>query len=182
MKDINQRINGYYIPTYMEEILTHNYCPHFLRMSMVREDDVYRFSYQTDRFRRLDVGRLSTYDKLKLLRSLIILNERNRDWFISAENYLIEPELVYCLSNSVDEGCVRLLFYPDNRRLSFENKIVTFAEKLKDTKEHDESELIDRFKGVAESGDWNRTRLFLDKNILRMESGIRNKSQRTTAC
>lgn len=172
MKEIKQAINGYRIPLYMEEILTHNYCPNFLRMSMVREDNDYHFSYQTERYKRLDISKLDTYSKLVLLRSIINLNEKNEDWLIKAENYLIEPELIYSINNCVDDGSVRLLFYPDSKRMSFNNKIILFAEKIINRKEHSEAELIEKFRTVAEQGDWNRTRLFLDKHILRMQAGM----------
>lgn len=170
MKDVRQEISEYKIPTYIEDILTHNYCPNFLRMSMVRENDDYVFNYQTERYTRLDANALNTLDKLVLIRSVISLNENNEDWLIKAENYLLEPELVYCVNNNVREGCIRLLFYPDFNRMSFKKKIILFADKLKDRKNRIESELIESFIEIAETCDWNRTRLFLDKNILRIQT------------
>ena len=170
MKNMKQEINGYHMPTYMEDILTHNYCPNFLRMSMVKERNDYVFSYQTGRYRKLDTDRLDTYLKLVLLRTVITLNERNADWLIKSENYLLEPELVYSLNNNVEDGCVRLLFYPDVQKQSLERKIVRFADTICNRNDSAERELIDKFKEVAEKADWNRTRLFLDKNIMRLQA------------
>lgn len=170
MKEIQQAVRGYRIPLYMEEILTHNYCPHFLRMSMVREKDQYKFCYSADRYNRLNTEILNTYQKLVLLRTIMNLNERNMDWLIGPENYLIEPELIYSLNNCVDDGCVRLLFYPDLNRISFDNKLVHLSERIRNNKDSMESDIFDRFRAIAETGDRNRTRLFLDKHILRMEA------------
>ena len=176
MKEVRQTINECRLPIYIEDILTHNYCPNFLRMSMVRENDDYIFSYQTERFEKLDIGKLSTYEKIVLLRTIISLNDENEDWLVKAENYLLEPELVYSLHNHVEEGCVRLLFYPDFKRMTFQKKIILFADKIKNKRNKFESDLIDSFKSMCEMSDWNRTRLFLDKNIMRMRNRSEYKS------
>lgn len=176
MKEIRHEINDCNLPTYIEDILTNNYCPGFLRMSMVRENNDYVFNYQTDRFNRLDISKLTTYDKMVLLRTIISLNDRNEDWLIAGDNYLIEPELIYSLNNSVEDGCVRLLFYPDFKRMTFQKKIIIFAERIKNKRNKPEVDLIDSFKNICESSDWNRTRQYLDKNILRMRSRNEYKS------
>ena len=170
MKSVRQEANECHIPRYMQDILTNNYCPNFLRMSMVRERDDYLFRYQTDRYRKLDITKLDTYQKMVLLKSLISLNDRNEDWLIQAENYLIEPDLVYSVDNKVGEKEIRLLFYPDYKQRSFANKIVRFAEKIINLHDEQETDLISQFENFAKSGDWNRVKLFLDKNILRMET------------
>ena len=170
MKNVRQQANECYIPRYMQDILTNNYCPNFLRMSMVRECDDYLFRYQTDRYKKLDIGKLDTHQKMILLKSLISLKDRNEDWLIQAENYLIEPDLVYSVDNQVGEKEIRLLFYPDYKQRSFSNKIVKFAEKIINLRNEEERNLISQFENFAKRGDWNRTKLFLDKNILRMET------------
>lgn len=170
MKEVRQEISECKLPTYIEDILTHNYCPNFLRMSMVREDNDYIFNYQTERYSRINIDKLNTVDKLVLLKSVIAINDGNEDWLIQAENYLLEPELLYSTNNNVSEGAIRLLFYPDFKRMTFRKKIILFAEKIKNKKNRMEVELIDNFKIICERSDWNRTRLYLDKNILRMQS------------
>ena len=170
MKEVRQEISEYRLPTYIEDILTHNYCPNFLRMSMVRENNDYIFSYQTERYQKIDIGKLDTYEKLVLLRTIISLNDGNEDWLIKAENYLLEPELIYTLNNNVNEGCVRLLFYPDYKRMTFQKKIILLADKIKNRRNKFESDLIEQFKDTCEFSDWNRTRLFLDKNIMRIRN------------
>ena len=54
MERIRQELAGYRLPAYIEEILTQNYCPGFVRMSMVRESEHYNFSYKPGAFRKLD--------------------------------------------------------------------------------------------------------------------------------
>jgi len=170
MEGLRQGSMGPMIPLYMEEILINNYCPYFLKMNMVRENENYKFNYQTGRFRKVNFDNMDLYNKLILLRSLLILNERNSEWLIKAENYMIEPELIYCLNNCVDDGSVRMLFYPDNKRVSFEQKIIDFSEKIKNKNDSREMDVLNKFRDVAQTGDSNRTRLFLDKNILRLET------------
>lgn len=170
MNTYKQEINDYKLPDYMLEILSNNYCPNFLNMNMVKENNDYVFNYRTGRYKQLEINRLNTYFKLVLLKSIILLNERNESWLIRAENYLIEPELIYSINNNVDDGNVRILFYPDNNKLEFGEKISLFADKIKNRKDKNEIELLDRFKKIASVGDCNKTKIFLDKNILRLET------------
>lgn len=170
MEAIRHGLNGYRIPSYMEEILTHNYCPYFIRMSMVREGQSYRFAYRPGKLTRLNVRDLDTYGKLVLLRSLFTLNEAAEGYLISADNYLIEPELIYSESGSTTSDRIRLLFYPDVKRLRFRHKITQFTERIKEGAGREERELLDQFREIAEGGDLNRSKMFLDKNILRIES------------
>lgn len=169
MKNLKEAACECTIPTYIEDILIHNYCPNFLRMTMVREGSDYTFSYQTERYKRLEISRLDTYEKLVLLRTIITMRDGNEDWLIQDENYMLDPDLIYTLNNNVQEGCVRILFYPDYRKLSFQKKLLEFAEKIRNTRNKIEAEVFEKFKAVCELNDWNRTRMFLDKNILRMQ-------------
>lgn len=176
MNGVKQEMSGYRLPIYIEDILTNNYCPNFLRMSMLREDDRYVFNYSTDRYKKINIDSLDTYMKLVLLRSIVAINERNKEWLIKAENYLIEPELLYAIDNRVDENFMKLLFYPDFKKMKFEYKIIIFAEKIKNRNDKREVEVIDAFKSIAENGDINRLKIFLDKNITRIENRIANEA------
>ena len=137
---------------------------------MVKENNDYIFSYQTERYQILDVNRLTTLDKLVLLKSIIRINDYNEDWLIKAENYLLEPELIYTINNKVTDGNIRLLFYPDFNRATFKKKIVLFSDKIKNRKNKNECDIIEGFKTICENNDWNRTLLYLDKHILRMNN------------
>lgn len=171
MKMVHEEVDKCRLPLYIEDILSNNYCPSFLNMSMVRENENYIFNYRTGRYKRIDMSKLNTYFKLVLLRSIILLKERNENWLIRSENYLIEPELIYSLNNNVDDGNVRILFYPDYKKQPFDEKISMFADKIKNKKDRNEIELIDKFKSLAMLNDWNKMKIFLDKNILRIETG-----------
>lgn len=176
MQTIKHGMNGYRIPSYMEEILTHNYCPYFVRMSMIRDGQTYRFSYRPGTMSRLNIHGLDLYGRLVLLRSLITINEAAEGFLIPAENYLLEPELIYSYDGSTTVSKIKILFYPDVRRIRFPDKLMQFGERIKDGLGREEREVIRQFMETAESGDLNRTRLFLDKNILRIESRTLSKA------
>ncbi len=127
MQRINQDMTGYRMPAYVEEILTENYCKNFVRMSIIRDSGKYSFSYKPVGLSRLDPSTMTLYDKLLLIRNLISLSENTSDHLIEGESYLLEPELVYSKGCSVDMNSIRLLYYPDVKKLDFRYKIVLFA-------------------------------------------------------
>ena len=172
MERIRQEMAGYRMPAYVEEILTQNYCPGFMRMSIIRENDRYAFSYKTDSFSRLDASGMRLYDKLMLIRNLISMSENNSDHLINAENYLLEPELIYMRSGRVDLASLRLMYYPDVKRLDFRYKIVLFADRIMNKEIREEREMAERIRESAEPGDMNRIKMFLDKAILRIENSM----------
>ena len=170
MQRIRQDMSGYRIPSYVEEILTENYCGSFMRMTIVKERGAYSFSYKPDCFARLELSKMSMYDKLILIRNLISVSECASDHLIDPENYLIEPELVYAKGGRLDCGNLRLMFYPDVRKLDLRFKIVVFADRILNKEIREEREMAGHIREAAEPGDINRIKLFLDKNILRLES------------
>jgi hypothetical protein len=170
MEKIKQEMAGYRMPAYVEEILTQNYCPGFMRMSIIRENDRYDFRYRPDSFARLDTSGMKLYDKMLLIRNLINMSERNSDHLINAESYLIEPELVYARMGRVDPDNLRLMYYPDVKRLDFRYKIVIFADRIMNKDKKEERELAARLREAAEPGDINRIKMFLDKTLSRMEN------------
>ena len=172
MERIRQELAGHRLPAYVEEILTQNYCPGFMRMSMVREREHYSFSYKPGAFRKLDYVRLSLYEKMILIRSLITLCEKNKEHLISPESYLIEPELIYLRDNSVSADDVKLMFYPDIKALSFRYKLVLFADRILDKRIKEEKDAADLFRQASEQGDINRMKLMLEKQITRHENRI----------
>ena len=172
MQRINQNMTGYRMPAYVEEILTENYCKNFVRMSIVRDSGSYSFSYKPAGLSKLDPVNMSLYDKLLLLRNLISMSENTSDHLIGAESYLLEPELVYAKGGNVDLGSLKLLFYPDVKKLEFRYKIVLFAARIMNTSIREEREMAERIRSAAEPGDINRLKMFLDKTILRMENSM----------
>ena len=172
MQRINQNMTGYRMPAYVEEILTENYCKNFVRMSIVRESGNYSFSYKPAGFSRLDLSSMRLYDKLLLIRNLISMSENTSDHLIGADSYLLEPELVYAKGGNVDIDSLRLLFYPDVKKLEFRYKIVLFADRIMNKSLREEREMAERIRSAAEPGDINRLKMFLDKAILRMENNM----------
>ena len=172
MKRIRQDMTDYDMPSYVEEILTENYCKSFVRMSIVKESGNYSFSYKPAGLRRLDPQNMKLYDKLLLLRNLISMSENASDHLIGAENYLLEPELVYARGSSVDASSLKLLFYPDVKKLGFRYKIVLFADRILNKEIREEREMADRIRETSQSGDMNRLKMFLDKSMLRLENSM----------
>ena len=170
MQSINQEMAGYRIPAYVEEILTQNYCSNFMRMSILKKDGEYSFSYKPGNYSRVDAKGMKIYDKLLLIRNLIRMTENSADHLIAAETYLLEPELVYSRHGQLDADNLRLMYYPDVKKLDLRYKIVLFADRIMDREIREEREMTERLREAAEPGDINRIKLFLDKNILRLES------------
>jgi hypothetical protein len=170
MNKLRHGLSGYSMPAYVEEILTGNYCNVFVRMTIIKDGDSYRFTYRPGNLKRLDINSLDTYEKLLLLRSIITLSQRASSYLIRPESYLIEPELVYSSGNRVNSSSLRLIFYPDVTALRFENKLINFAERIRNSDIREERELMDQFRDLLEEGDLARASWFLDKNILRIEN------------
>lgn len=165
-------MTGYRMPAYIEEILTENYCKNFVRMSIIRDSGSYSFSYKPAGLTRLDPSAMALYEKLLLIRNLISLSENTSDHLIDGESYLLEPELVYAKGGKVDTDSLKLLYYPDVKKLDFRYKIVLFADRILNKNIREEREMAERIRSAAEPGDMNRLKMFLDKAVLRMENSM----------
>ena len=170
MDRIKQAMTGYRMPAYIEEILTQNYCDNFMRMSILRDKGSYSFSYKPGNLNKLDPDSMSLFDKLLLLRNLISMSESTEDHLIGSESYLLEPELVYARGRNVDIDSLRIMYYPDVKKLDFRYKIVLFADRIMNKTKKEEREMAERIREAAAPGDINRIKLFLDKAIIRLES------------
>ncbi len=168
-RTLRQGINNYYMPIYMRDILINNYCPCFLEMSIVKENDSYMFSYDTGFSERMDMNKLSTIDKLMLIRSILRLNHLSEEWLIRAEDYLLEPELLYSYNNSVYTDEVKLLFYPDFKSQEFNLKLALLIDKIKDKRNKRELEVMERLKDISNDGDM----VLLERTIEKMINRIR---------
>ena len=169
MQRIRQNMTGYKMPGYVEEILTRNYCRNFMNMSIIKDDETYSFSYKPGCYSRLDAKNMKLYDKLLLLRNIITMSENASDHLIKADSYLLEPELVYSRDGRVDADSLKLMYYPDIKGLQFRYKLVLFADRIFNVNIREEREMAEKLRETAEPGDINRIKIFLDKNILRLE-------------
>ena len=170
MDTIKHGLNGYRIPAYMEEILTRNYCPYFVRMTIVRDGQSYRFSYRPGRLTRLDTDALDIFERLMLLRSLISLCEAAHGYLIGPENYLLEPELIYTEGGTLTAGKLRIMFYPDIRKMRLPQKLMQFTDRINSGLSKDDRQILSQLREIIETEDINRVKLFLDKQIVRIES------------
>lgn len=175
-RTLRQGINNYLMPTYMRDILINNYCPSFLSMTIVKEDDAYKFSYDTGHNKRLEMNALTTVQKLQLLRSVMKLNYTSEDWLIKAEEYLLEPELLYSYNNGVKSDDLRILFYPDFKNQEFNVKFALLIDKIKDRKNRRECEIFDKLKELSLEGDM----MILERTIVKYTNRLRaEKTTRT---
>ena len=87
MERIKQDMTGYRMPAYIEEILTQNYCDNFMRMSILRDNGSYSFSYKPGNLNKLDPDSMSLYDKLLLLDLKTICSSRS--WYMQEERMSI---------------------------------------------------------------------------------------------
>ncbi len=172
MQRIDQNMTGFRMPAYVEEILTENYCKNFVRMSIIRDSGNYSFSYKPAGLSRLEPSALGLYDKLLLIRNLISMSESTSDHLIGAESYLLEPELIYTKGGRVDINSLKVLFYPDVKKLDFRYKIMMFTDRIMNKNIREEREMGERIRTAAEPGDINRLKMFLDKTILRFENSM----------
>ncbi|MBQ6389146.1 MAG: hypothetical protein IJH90_05870 [Mogibacterium sp.] len=169
MKEIDQRLSGFRMPAYVEEILTHHYCPYFMRMSIIRDKDQYRFLYRPGSLAKINMAGLSTYDKLVLIRSLISISTKITGFMLRCNSYLLEPELIYSYAGRVTEDSIRIMFYPDVKNMDIRIKLMLFSERIRGDQSKEERELFNQLRELLESEDINRAALFLDKVLLRME-------------
>lgn len=170
-KSLRQSITGYDMPLYMQEILCNNYCPNFLKMTIINESSSYMFYYETGVRRKLDYRKLTTRDKLVLLMNLMTVNFENEEWLVKGESYLLEPELIYSMDNRVEYGALRILFYPDFKSQDFSVKIAIFADKIKNNNDSVECNYIEQFKNTVITGDQYKAKRLLENNIDRLEFG-----------
>ena len=170
MDTLKHGMNGYRIPAYMEEILTHNYCPYFVRMTIVRDGQSYKFSYRPGRLIRINTDTLDIYERLMLLRSLISVCESAQGHLIGPENYLLEPELIYTDGGTLTAGKLRILFYPDVRKIRLPQKLMQFIDRISSGINKEDRQILSQLREVIETEDLNRAKLFLDKHIVRIES------------
>lgn len=176
MERIKHNISEYKIPNYIEDILVNNYCRSFIKMTIIRDHAKYQFSYNSGIYKRLKTDELDLYSKMILLRTIIVIAEMNEDCLIKPEEYLIEPELIYSNNNGVNENRIKIMFYPDFKKMNLITKMKLFADKIINIKDLEEINMINKFKDVCESEDINKIKNFLDKNIGRIERSTILKS------
>ena len=72
---------------------------------------------------------------------------------------------------------LKLMYYPDPKKLDFRYKLVIFSDRILKKDIREEREMANRLREAAEPGDINRVKLFLDKNILRLEGRMNESDQ-----
>lgn len=171
-KMLRQSITNYKMPRYISEILSNNYDKFFLNMSIICEKQAYIFSYDTKNYKRLVYKSLGDYEKLRLIHSLMLINEKNKEMLIFPERYLLEPELIYSINNKTDIKNLRILFYPDINRTAFNIKLIKFINNTVNKKKIRGVDCFELIKEELGKGDYYRAKSVAEKYIQRFEREI----------
>ena len=121
-----------------------------MNMSIIRDKGSYSFSYKPGCYTRINAAEMKLYEKLLLLRNLISMSESASDHLIREDSYLLEPELIYSKRGRVDVENLKIMYYPDMKKLDFRYKLVIFANRILDPKIREEREMADRFRESAD--------------------------------
>ena len=176
-KWLKQEITGYYMPMYLNDILTGNYNRNFLRMSIIKDGDAYMFSYDTADLRKIKTGDMTLHEKMQLIRGIIEISEENDNHLVMARKYLLEPELIYSRNNSVTKERLKLLFYPDFNEMEFEDKLILFIDRITDMRKETEVKEMEDLKEMVLKGDRLRLLRYLDKRIVRLDPSVYNSKK-----
>lgn len=148
MKNLIQRINHYNMPNYLSHILTSHYNDNFIKMSVIKEKKNYIFSYDIGRYKKINLKKLNFEQKIDLLLAICRIKRENEETLIPASEYLIEPELIYSIDENSLNG-MKMIFYPDSQKLSFDKKIYLFANRIIDVSSAKELLFLKSFNDIA---------------------------------
>ena len=167
-KDVRQSITDYKLPRYICEILCNHYAKAFLDMTIICENNKYIFSYDKKNKQRLIYRELTEMDKLQLVLTLILINDNNRQMLIGAERYLIEPELIYSVSNRTYYNNIGILFYPDTTMTPFNIKLLRFIDKIETKNKKKVMDCFGLIKDELAKNEIYRARSIAEKHLNRM--------------
>lgn len=167
--NIKHGVSNYRMPLYMQEILVQNYCPHFMRMSILKEGEGrWEFIYDTESYQKINADLLDSIGKLTLIQTLFKLRDSCEEWLIKAEEYRIEPDLIYC-RNGVSLDRVKLLFYPDYDKRQFSDKMIAIIDSLKTRHNKIEAEMLEQIKAYIKTGEEIKSRQLIERNMMRLK-------------
>ena len=168
MKTIHHEITDYEIPRYIENILTLHHNESFLRMSMIKQGNSYLFAYDTKGYYRWSEKELLMTEKLVLIIELLRIRDECEERLILPENFLLEPELLFFKNGKVEEGSVRILYYPDRNKIPFYKKMRTLLIRLTDPVHAKEVRLLNQLREKIETCDYSECKKTADQ-MLRKE-------------
>lgn len=165
MKTIHHEITDYEIPHYIENLLTLHYNESFLRMSMIKQGDRYLFGYDTKGYYRLTDKNYTTIEKMVLITELLRIRSECEERLVLPENFLLEPELIYCKNGNLDENSVRILYYPDRNRIPFYKKMRMLMIRLTDSVNAQEVHMMNQLREGVEKCDYSECKKAADRMI-----------------
>lgn len=154
MKTVHHEITEYEIPRYIENILTLHHNEAFLHMSMIKQRDRYLFAYDTKGYFNRNERSYSMIEKISLITELLRIRHECEERLILPENFLLEPELIYCKNGKIEENSVRLLYYPDRNRIPFYKKMRMLMIRLTDPINAKEVHLMNQLRESVDKCDY----------------------------
>ena len=106
-----------------------------------------------------------TDENLALLCDMLIRESNRRD----KEKRTQIIENFHATFNAMQTAKIRIMYYPDIKALSFRYKLVLFADRIMNKRISEERDALEQIRQAAESGDVNRIKLSLEKQIMRCE-------------
>lgn len=165
-KRLEHRLKGCYMPEYLIDILTVGYSDTFLPMSIFKEGDAYTFSYDEGALRRIDYRKMNGIQKLKLVKSLIEIADKNNDFLIPDGGYAINTNTIYGFEDSAEYGRIKLMYYPDIKCVPFWSKLSLLINDIFRNGDSSETEIASGLINAVETQDINRVNRFIEKRML----------------
>lgn len=165
-KSVKHRIQGYYMPEYMIDVLTGGYAKTFLPMSIFKERDSYTFMYEIGNLNKLNIGNMNAIQKISLIKSLIEIHEINNDFMIPDGGYKLDCNTIYCFDGNGDYKRMRIMYYPDLKGRPFYEKLVELIKDIFNVSDGQEENAAKIMIDAIQSKDINRLRRYVDKKLM----------------
>lgn len=164
---IKHRIQGYYMPEYLIDILTGGYADTFLPMSILKDRDSYTFSYDRCNLTTPNIDKMNSIQKIKLIKSVLEISERNNNFLIPEGMYKLSKNTIYCSDPDEQYERVKLMYYPDLKGVPFFDKLSDLVKEIYQKKDAEEDMTAEALINAIESKDMNRLNRYIDKKLMR---------------
>lgn len=165
-KSVKHRIQGYYMPEYLIDVLTGGYSDTFLPMSILKDRDSYTFLYDMGNLKKINIESMNSIQKIKLIKSLLGISEKNKDFLIPEEIYKLDMSTIYCFDGSDNYKRMRIMYYPDLNAIPFYKKLGNLVKEIFQGNDGQELNTAKLMIDAIESKDMNRLRRYIDKRLM----------------
>lgn len=117
------------------------------------------------KFKPIELDKLSSLERLTLIKSVYNLVDRNLDIKMDPNNYLLDKSLIYTTNNSVELEDIRLSFYPDFETRDYNTKLADFIRQCSSIMNADDCIWMGDLIRCAESGELGKLGETIDRKI-----------------